>query len=256
MEQFHSPFVNWPKGANPLDWSFEGTIEAIYRDCLQSGDATIDGGSNLGRHTFPMAERVGADGLVIAVDANQEMVEKLSARLPHETAVMPIFAALGDSEGEIEFSIAVDDPGRSSIQTPPALKNIRKLTVPQIRIDDIDFKNRRLRFIKLDLEGGEFGALLGAENSLREHNPIICFEHIKHYMHLFKLDYATFFRFFESMDYKLIDILGTEFTPMVASWDAWKPHYLVALPNRDKELSDRGLTALLAYIRTAYSSLV
>lgn len=51
MADFHAPFRSWPASAHPLDWSYEGTIEAIYTACLQPGDAAIDGGANQGRRT-------------------------------------------------------------------------------------------------------------------------------------------------------------------------------------------------------------
>lgn len=252
MADFHAPFQSWPASAHPLDWSYEGTIEAIYTACLQPGDAAIDGGANQGRHTGPMAGRVQQRGLVIAVDANPAMIPCLRDRFP-SPPVRPLFAALGAGTEDLEFSIALSDPGRSSLHVPPALTQIDRIRVPQVRIDDLETGSRRLRFIKLDLEGGEYGALSGAEERLRSDRPVICLEHIPRYMSLFGVGYDAYFALFERCGYRLVDILGTAFDRQTAAWPCWKPHYLVALPEDDPALADQAMAALQAYTARIYA---
>ena len=59
---------------------FERIIEDIYTRVLERGDLAIDGGAHVGRHSFPMAERVGHAGLVLAVEAHPKLIPADRAR--------------------------------------------------------------------------------------------------------------------------------------------------------------------------------
>lgn len=50
--------------------------------------------------------------------------------------------------------------------------------IPQIRIDDLNLP--ACDFMQLDIEGYEFNALLGAENTIKKYNPVLMLENKGH----------------------------------------------------------------------------
>ena len=85
-----------------------------------------------------------------------------------------------------------------------------------------------LSFVKLDLEGGEFAALRGAEKTLRMFRPCCVFENG---LESSASDYNAddFFAYFRDLDYALYNILGCPMHKM--RWSRHGPWYLVASPS-------------------------
>jgi hypothetical protein len=74
--------------------------------------------------------------------------------------------AAGDVNGEINFSLA-------SAQFDAA----GTLSVPVVRLDDaLRDRERPIRFMKIDIEGAEYRALVGAESLIRRDQPKILIE--------------------------------------------------------------------------------
>jgi len=74
------------------------------------------------------------------------------------------------------------------------------------------------RFIKLDLEGGEFHALQGAEQALARSHPVIVFENSReHAARAYGYDRYDYFSFFAGLSYRLYDLFGRPFR--LEGWD-------------------------------------
>jgi FkbM family methyltransferase len=89
-------------------------------------------------------------------------------------------AALSDAAGERAFAYVLDDPGWSSLvaaRPTPSHGPTETLTVRCERIDDALPEDIRPAFLKIDVEGAEAQVLRGAQRALREHRPLIAFEH-------------------------------------------------------------------------------
>src|SRR5690606_18338920 len=57
--------------------SVEPGVTAVIRKSLCAGKTAIDVGANVGLHCVTMAERVGADGRVMAIEANATIAKAL-----------------------------------------------------------------------------------------------------------------------------------------------------------------------------------
>jgi len=130
-------------------------------------DTVLDGGAFKGDSTHLFAEVLRPD-TVIAAEADPKTFVKLSAYAENENLshVIPMNAALWDSDGELEY---ISSGSRGSAHEG---QNHRAKTafVPTRSINSI-FADRKADLIKLDIEGAEDIALNGAEAVILRDEP-------------------------------------------------------------------------------------
>ena len=85
---------------NPLAEAFVGTDLLVRRLRVAPGMRVLDAGCGPGRLTVPLAEAVGEEGEVVAVDGQPAMLRKLEGRLEERGIgnVRPLRATLGGGE--------------------------------------------------------------------------------------------------------------------------------------------------------------
>jgi FkbM family methyltransferase len=164
----------------------EQYITQFYRSWLERDSHAIDGGAHLGYHTLPLSDTL-VDGKVIAVEANEAIASKLTARIVNRTNIVLEQVALQEESSRefITFNCSVNHPGRSGISRswdvilPGSVTYEVAVEVPATTIDKLAKKHdlTRLSFIKLDLEGGEFRSLEGAADVMKQHRPVFVTEH-------------------------------------------------------------------------------
>jgi len=197
---------------------FETVITALYRGVVREGDAVLDGGAHIGTHTGPLARCVGPSGKVVAVEALPHLAEKLREKFPW--AKFPNVdiksCAISSSPGSTSFNWVTNNEGYSGIRprSYPSGSEIQQITVPVTTIDELlADEERKVTFMKLDLEGGEFCALLGARQVISKHCPIIVFENGLEWTRRF-WDYTQedFFRFFDEIGYDVYELFLRKLT--------------------------------------------
>ena len=62
-------------------------LPRLYCEFIQHGDFVIDGGANAGMHTIPLANRVGRNGKVTAIEPQAECIADLRGWLLKERLV-------------------------------------------------------------------------------------------------------------------------------------------------------------------------
>jgi FkbM family methyltransferase len=151
--------------------SYEPALSALLRSELQAGDTFLDIGAHVGVHSLPAARSV-QPGQVIAF----EPAPDAAAKLRHAKAVnelqnlLIVTAALGSK------------PARQTLRSSPewdhADQAVRTLygdgaAVAEVSVLVFDdwFQGNRLDVVKLDIEGGEYHALRGMQNTLRKLRP-------------------------------------------------------------------------------------
>jgi FkbM family methyltransferase len=204
----------------------EGLIEHLYRHSINDNAIVIDVGAHTGRHTIPMADTV-PNGMVIAVEAMKDYADRLRTRLDElgKTNVRLEFAAVQNDPAKLtaEFEFIPERPGRSSIisatKDSPVNGQVQAFkvemkTVPASTLDRITIQQsvepKNVRFIKLDIEGGEFRALQGAMRILQEGRPIIAMESAIRAPETYGYTLEEYFEFFKSINYTVLDIIGNE----------------------------------------------
>jgi len=167
--------------------TYEPHVVACYRRRLRHGMTVADIGANIGFHALHAAVLVGERGRVIAVEPDPGNVALFDLSLSVNGPLLPvelIAAAASDAPGELfesDLGNAANSGARFTHRDRAVLERLvhgeapqfRK--VPAIRWDD-RFLERKIDFVKLDIEGYEPTALRGMERSLEAHRPVVLSE--------------------------------------------------------------------------------
>lgn len=148
-----------------------GTLD-VMRRFVRKGDTVLDLGAHIGLHTIPLAREVGPNGRVISVEPLPRTAECLRRSLICNglfDRCELVVAAAGDENGESVFYLGSNSMLGSLY---PMVDDQRSVDVREIRIDDYIGTNRRIDFVKLDVEGAEIKALKGM-HGLIARNPDI-----------------------------------------------------------------------------------
>lgn len=213
----------------------ENIIEDVLKTVVKEGSLAIDGGANVGRHSLHMTHSVGSRGKLCAV----EPLPVLHKRLQTQYSIYPQFKlfpnALFHSGGlEVEFSHVKERNTVSSIVMSAEYEKqytVEKLKIVTITIDEI-IANETLvcSAIKLDLEGAERDAMLGASQTLQKQRPVVVFEDGRWgSAKNFNYDLPNFYQWLNDLDYRIISIFGEEFT-CFEHYAEYNPWYNVAIP--------------------------
>jgi FkbM family methyltransferase len=135
-------------------------LEHILFD-LRPGDAFVDVGANIGLYSLNAARRVGPTGIVLAIDADNEMLVRLAfnADLNGMRNIECVHSAVTSEAGEIDFYVHPENRGQSSVDQQPNTTAIRVQALPLIEIVS-RAGIREIRALKIDVEGHEDRALL------------------------------------------------------------------------------------------------
>lgn len=142
---------------NPPDWN-EMTF---WRSVLQADDIFVDAGSNVGPYALWAAD---CSANVIAVEPDPDAVELLRSNLSLNplVSVRVEQCALGATAGEMSMTSGLDTTNRLMINGAGDQR---------VRVETLDalIGNRRVRGVKIDVEGAERLVLEGATNALTSH---------------------------------------------------------------------------------------
>jgi len=150
------------------------------------GMLVIDGGANIGAYTLTLAKHLLGRGSVIAVEPQERMFYALAGNVAMNNLfnVKCINAAI--TSHSFGGSIAVPDLDYTQLRNYGGVtlsgerrtvaENKNFYWVPTMIIDSL--KLERLDLLKLDIEGMEPDALIGARETLARCRPIVWAEHI------------------------------------------------------------------------------
>lgn len=173
-----------------LEWllwvygEYEPGVQTVIRRYLRPGDVAIDVGANIGIHTVPMSEAVGAQGVVLAVEPLQAVRERLEHNLAlnHVTNVRVIAEAASDREGSAVLyppRASAANWGQASLAPLSHLDREAGITVPLITLDVLVRAQGldRVRLIKIDVEGHDREVMAGAVALIDQYHPVLIFEY-------------------------------------------------------------------------------
>ena len=160
----------------------------LYSQFLQEGMLIIDGGANIGAFTIPFGKTVQKTGVVYAFEPQIELFNMLVGNIALNDLsrwVKPIWGALGDKQGMIDVAcldydifgnfgglgMGIDPIG---VKLAEGEKVFNYYQAPLYTIDSLNLAGCSM--IKLDVEGMELVALMGALQTIKAYSPAIYVE--------------------------------------------------------------------------------
>jgi len=169
---------------------WERRIVELYKTIVKKGDIVLDCGAFIGLHTLELSKLVEDTGKVYSfepIPAVADCVEKTMEEKNINNVVLvrkPLY-----SSSNIKLEFVSDLSGLSSVADYRRKAFKYKYKVNSICIDDfINIpKDKKISFIKIDVEGSEFKVLEGAIKTIKKYRPTIIFETWKNKRNIQKL---------------------------------------------------------------------
>jgi len=133
----------------------------------KQGDTIIDVGAGHGEDTLTFSRAVGPSGRVIAIEAHPLSFKALTdfCRLNNLSNVTPVHLALMDKPGEVRI---IESESWMENRVTSNGEPASSISAPAGTLDDLCRKLRisQISFLKMNIEGAERYALLGAEQTM------------------------------------------------------------------------------------------
>ena len=199
---------------------FEKVINTAYSQWVNTNDQVIDLGAHQGAHLFPLAQCVGAKGKVYGFEPIPHLYKALKYRIKQQKLrQIKLYAyAIGKEKGRSDFQHFREFPAYSGLQQRDTPFNevegkLETIRVKQTTLDRIIKAHTPIRLIKIDIEGGELHALMGATTLIQQTRPIIIFENGNQASaRTYNYSRDDFFDFFDAMQLSIYTLDGTHFT--------------------------------------------
>jgi FkbM family methyltransferase len=162
--------------------NYEPDVSRAIRDLAPAGSVAYDLGANLGYTALLLAEAVGPAGRVVAFEPLPQNVSRLKRAFELngiESRLTVVAAAVGAESGRAAFRVQASDSMGRLEQGPERGDDLGgTIPVEVVAVDEYIYGkgNPAPLFVKMDLEGGEGGALAGMSRLLREKRPVLVIE--------------------------------------------------------------------------------
>ena len=170
-----------------------------FVEIINEGDTVIDCGANIGLHSLELSLLVGDNGNVFSFEAIPAIYDCLNKtiELNEIENITTINNGLFSKDNE-DLVFKSDLSGRSGLYRKSSVFT-KSFTVKSITLDTY-FKDydKKIHFIKIDVEGCEFEVLEGAKELIKKHKPKIIVEVWKSITRTTQL-----FKWLEENDYSL-----------------------------------------------------
>jgi len=147
---------------------------------LTDGIVFVDVGANFGFYSVYASKKVGARGIVLAVEPNpfvSNILRKNTLINSCENVIIET-CALSERAGFATFWIHDQDPWGSSSLVKTSKTPQSNIIVPVRTLDDLvdTYKINRVHVIKIDVEGSELEVIKGARRVFDSSRPVVLME--------------------------------------------------------------------------------
>src|SRR5215204_4973831 len=145
----------------------------------KEGDIVVDIGAHMGRYTIISSKRVGANGKVVAIEADPSNFEMLNRniKLNQLTNVIPLNYAAYSKETKIKLYLPEVESGYTIYNTIMSNRARTEDKFVEVSANTLDYllqlnEITDVNWVKIDVEGAEFEVLKGASNVLSKSKDI------------------------------------------------------------------------------------
>jgi FkbM family methyltransferase len=145
----------------------------LFKKEIRPGDIVLDIGANIGYYTLIAARLVGSEGRVYAFEpdpTNFQLLQKNIQANGYQN-IRPLNRAVSSRAGEV--SLYLNPSNRGDHRIYDSGDGRTSVKVQTLRLDDF-FKplEKKVHFIKMDIQGAEFAALTGMKGLIRKSNGL------------------------------------------------------------------------------------
>jgi FkbM family methyltransferase len=155
---------------------YDRLTKSIMKRCIQPQSNCIDVGCHKGEILDVMLS-LSTQGKHFAFEPIPVLFNQLQLKYNGKATVYPY--ALSDVNGTSTFQFVRNAPAYSGIHKRKyntATPDIEQISVELKTLDGLIPPDTRIDFVKIDVEGGEYGVLKGAKQLLKKWKPIVIFE--------------------------------------------------------------------------------
>lgn len=150
-------------------------LETFFDWLERFGEGVFDGialdiGANIGNHSLFFSDYFKR---VLSFEPNPNTYRLLAINSSLTDNVECFEYGLSDANSEAALTVNNNNMGASSVSEKASEKDI---SIQLRKLDDVLEAAEQVRLVKIDVEGHEYKALLGAEKTIAEHKPILLFE--------------------------------------------------------------------------------
>ena len=154
-------------------------IRRLVHEMIQPGDVGVDVGANRGVYTYIMSAKVGRGGRVHAIEPFPENGDRLQTVARRRGNIVVHNVAVSDHSGSATLRVPVH--GGHRIDALATLESNREwdadtCEVPVGTLDELLEGERRVSFLKCDVEGHEQRVFDGAKGVLDRDRPVVLTE--------------------------------------------------------------------------------
>ena len=167
----------------------------------------IDCGCSFGSYSIPIAKLNSINSKVIAIDASFAAITRLKENiLINSINNIEIYnLGIGKEEGYANFNEDLNQlPNSGSFRFDSSGK-VLKVTTLDVILEQQSLHSFEVIFVKMDLEGYEFDALLGFKKNILKYKPIILFEFSRMLLKNSTFSEQAFNLFLKETSYELKD---------------------------------------------------
>ncbi len=155
---------------------YDRLTKAVIAKALSKNSNAIDVGCHKGE-ILDLILQHAPSGKHFAFEPIPDFYNSLKLKYSNRCDVFPF--ALSDEQGETIFNYVKNAPAFSGIRKRKydvEKPDVEELHVKVETLDNIIPSSVKIDFIKIDVEGGEFGVLKGAKQLLLRNKPVVVFE--------------------------------------------------------------------------------
>lgn len=161
---------------------YDPNLVVVINSLLPRNGVFVDVGANIGCFSLLASRVIGKNGKILAIEPSSRDYARLveNVRNNNLTDLISTYRlAISDKSEIVKLSIAYEERSfLNTLRTDFSLKGIDKIGVEDVQsvsIDDLISKInvKRVDVLKLDIEGSELKALLGAKNVVERFKPAI-----------------------------------------------------------------------------------
>ena len=146
----------------------------------KEGDIVIDIGAHIGLYTIIASKRVGANGKVVAIEANPSNFELLNRNIKVNqlTNIISLNNAVYSKETKIKLYLPGEELGHTTYNTVMSDRARTEDKFVEVSANTLDYllqlkEITDVNWVKIDVEGAEFEVLKGAHNLLLNSKNIV-----------------------------------------------------------------------------------